>query len=65
MPGLQDCTPDLRRGVVVVCRWGREVVVRAAEAGCAVGGVEDWCGGLFSLFWVVRVRWVVLLRWDS
>ena len=22
VPGLEDCTPDLRRGLVTVCRWG-------------------------------------------
>ena len=27
VPALEDCTPDLRRGVVTVRRWGREVVV--------------------------------------
>ena len=29
---LEDCNPDLRRGVVTVCRWGGEVVVWGAEA---------------------------------
>ena len=27
VPALGDCTPDLWRGGVTVCRWGREVVV--------------------------------------
>ena len=63
VPALEDCTPDLRRGVVTVCRWGREVVIWDAEAGGAEGGVAGWCGGLFPLLWVVRVRWVVPLRW--
>ena len=58
---LEDCTPDLRRGVVAVCRWGREVVVWGAEAGSVKGGVAGWCGDLFPSFWVVRVRWVVPL----
>ena len=44
---LEDCTPDLRRGLVTVCRWGGEVVVWGAEAGGAEGGVAGWCGGLF------------------
>ena len=60
VPALEDCTPDLRRGVVTVCRWGREVVVWDAEAGGAEDGVAGWCGGLFPLLRVVRVRWVVL-----
>ena len=55
VPALEDCTPNLRRGVVTVCRWGREVVVW--------GGVAGWCRGLFQLLRVVRVRWVVLLGW--
>ena len=63
VPALEDRTPDLRRGVVTVCRWGREIVVWAAEAGGAEGGVAGRCGGLFLLLQVVRVRWVVLLRW--
>ena len=63
VPQLEDCTPDLRRGVVTVCRWGREVVVSGAEAIGAERGVAGWCGGLFPLLRVVRVRWVVLLRW--
>ena len=64
VPALQDCTQDLRRGVVTVCRWGREVVVWGAEAGGAEGGVAGWCVGLLPLLRVVRVRWVVPLRWD-
>ena len=63
VPALEDCAPDLRRGVVSVCRWGREVVVWGAEAGSAEGGVAGWCGGLFPLLRVVRVRGVVPLRW--
>ena len=59
---LEDCNPDLRRGVVTVCRWGGEVVVRGAEAGGAEGGVAVGRGGLFPLLRVVRVRWVVRLR---
>ena len=62
---LEDCTPDLRGGVVTVCRWGREVVVWGAGAGGAEGGVAGWCGGLFPLLRVIRVRWVVLFRWGS
>ena len=62
---LKDCAPDLRRRVVAVCRWGREVVVWGAEASGAEGGVAGWCGGLFPLFRVVWVCWVVLLRWGS
>ena len=63
VPALEDCNPDLRRGVVTVCRWGEEVIVWGAEAGGAEGGVPGWCGGLFPLLRAVRVRWVVLLRW--
>ena len=63
VPALKDCTPDLRRGVVTVCWWGREVVVWGVEAGGAEGGVAGWCGGLFPLLRAVRVRWVVLLSW--
>ena len=62
---LEDRTPDLPRGVVTVCRWGREVVVWGAEAGGAEGGVAGWCGGLFPLLRVVWVRRLVLLRWGS
>ena len=65
VPALEDCTPDLRQGVVTVCRWGREVVVWSAEAGGAEGGVAGWCDGLFPLLWVVRVPWLVLHRWGS
>ena len=60
---LEDCTPDLRRRVVSVCMWGREVVVWGAEAGGAEGVVAGWCGGLLPLLRVVGVRWVVHLRW--
>ena len=48
---LEDCKPDLGRGVVSVCRWGRGVVVWGAEAGA------------FPLLRVVGVCWVVPLRW--
>ena len=50
VPALEDCTPDLRRGAVAVCRWGGKVVVGRAEAGGAEGGVAGWCCGLFPLF---------------
>ena len=63
VPALEDCNPDLRRGVVTVCRWGGEVVVWGAEAGSAEGGVAGCCSGLFPLLRAVRVRWVVLLCW--
>ena len=63
VPALEDCTPDLWRGVVTVCRWGGEVVVWGAEAGGAEGGVAGWCSGLFPLLRAVRVCLVVLLRW--
>ena len=36
---LEDCNPDLRPGLVTVCRWRGEVVVWGAEAGGAEGGV--------------------------
>ena len=36
---LEDCNPDLRRGLVTVCRWEGAVVVWGAEAGGAEGGV--------------------------
>ena len=66
VPALEDPTPDLRRGVVAVCRWGGGgVVVGAAEAGGAEGVVAVWCGGLFPLLRMVQVRRVVLLRWHS
>ena len=65
LPALEDCTRDLCRGVVAVCRRGREVVVWGAEAGGTEGVVAGWCSGLFPLFRVVRVCWVVLLRWGS
>ena len=63
LAALEDCNPDVRRGVVTVCRWGGEVVVRGAEAGGAEGGVAVGRGGLFPLLRAVRVRWVVRLRW--
>ena len=63
VPALEDCNPELRRGVVTVCRWGGGVVVWGAEAGGAEGGVAGLCGGLFPLLRAVWVRWVVLLRW--
>ena len=63
VPALKDRTPDLRRRLVTVCRWGGGVVVWCAEAGGAEGGVAGWCGGLFRLLRAVLVRWVVPLRW--
>ena len=52
--------------MVAVCRWGGgEVVLGGAEDGSAEGGVAGWGGRLFALFWVVRVCWVVPLRWGS
>ena len=65
VPALEDCNLDERRGMVAVCRWGRKVVVWGAAAGSAEGGAAGWCGGLFPLFRVVRVHWVVVLRWSS
>ena len=65
VPALEDCTSDLRRGVVAVCRWGREVVVWGAEPGGAEGGVAGWCGSLFPWFRLIRICWVVLLRFGS
>ena len=57
---LEDCNPDLRRGVVTVCRWGGEVVVRGAEAGGAEGGVAVGRGGLFPLLgWFGSAGWSV------
>ena len=43
MPALENCTPDFRRGVVAVCRWGGAVFIGGAEAGGAKGGVASWC----------------------
>ena len=63
MSALEDSTPDLRQGVITVCRWEREVVVWGVEAGGVEGGVAGWCGGLFPLLRAVRVCWVVLPRW--
>ena len=65
VPALADSTPDLRRGVVAVFRWGREVVVWGAEADGSEGGAAGWCSGLFPLFGVIWVRLVVVLRWGS
>ena len=65
VPPLEDCTPDLRRGVIAVCRYGGEVVVGGAEGGGAEGGVAGWCVGLFPLFRTARVCPVILLRWGS
>ena len=53
---LEDCNPDLRWGLVTVCRGGGKVVVWGAEAGGAEGGVAGWCAGLFPLLRAVRVR---------
>ena len=62
VPALEDCTPDLQRGVVAVCRWGRGgFLVGGTEVGGAEGGVAGGCGGTFPLFWVVLVCWVVPL----
>ena len=60
---LEDCNPDLLRGVVTVCRWRGEVVVWGAEAGGSEDGVAAWCSGLFPLLRAVRVCWVVRFRW--
>ena len=67
VPVFEDCKPDLRRGVVAVCRVGAGggVVVGGAEAGGAEGSVAGWCGGLFSLFPMARICRVILLRWGS
>ena len=65
VPALEDCTPDLRRGLVAISRWGGKVVVGGAEVGGAEAGVAVGCGGLFPLFWVVRVGRLVLLRWGA
>ena len=65
VPALEDCTPDLRWGVVTVCRWGREVVVGDAEAGGAEGGVAVWWVGLCPLFRMVEVCRVIVPRWGS
>ena len=51
--------------MVTVCRCRRLVIVWGVEAGGAEGGGAGWCGGLFPFFRVVRVCWVVLLRWGS
>ena len=65
VPAHEDCTQDLRWGVVAVCRWGGEVVVGGGEAGGAERGVAGWYGGLSSLLGMVRVCLFVLLRWGS
>ena len=65
LPALEDCAPDLRRGVVGVCRRGGGVVMGVAEAGSAERGVAGWCGDLFPLFRKVWVCRVFLLRWGS
>ena len=49
---FEDCTPDLRRGPVAVCRWAGGVIGGGAknggaELGGAEGGVALGCGGLF------------------
>ena len=38
VPTFEDCTPDLRREPVSVCRWGRDVIVGGVETGGAGGG---------------------------
>ena len=54
VPALEVCKPDLRRGVVAVCRCRREVVVWGAEARGAgvvsrVGAVaRSHCSGWFG-----------------
>ena len=63
VPALEDCNPDLRPGVVTVCRWGGKVGVWGAEASSAEGGVAGWCGGLFPPLQAVWVCCVVLFRW--
>ena len=48
VPALEDCNPDLRRGVVNVCRWGGEVVVWGGEVvvwGAEAGGAEGRVAG--------------------
>ena len=50
VPALEDSTPDLRQGVVAVCRWGGEVVIGGAEAGGAVACFH--CSG-----WFVSAGW--------
>ena len=65
VPALEDCTPDLQRGLVAVCRWWGKVIVGGAEAGGAEHGVAIGCGGLFPMFRLVPVCRVVLLRWGS
>ena len=37
VPALEDCTPDLLRWVLAVCRWGEEVMVGVGEAGRVEG----------------------------
>ena len=63
VPALKDCNPDLRRGLVTVCRWGGG----GRRLGCGGRRRGGRCHGLvrcrFPLLWVVRVRWLVLLRW--
>ena len=64
VPALEDCNPDLRRGVVTVCRLGGGVVVWGAEAGGAGGGVAgvgavacSHCSGRFgSAGWSFSAR---------
>ena len=62
---LEDCAPDLRGGVVAVCRREGGVVIGGAEAGSEEGDVAGWCGGLFPLFRTARVCPVVFLCWGS
>ena len=65
MPAFEDCTPDLRRGLLAVCSFREEVVIGVMEAGGAEGGVAIRCGDLLPFFGVVWVDRVVLLRWAS
>ena len=61
VPAFEDCNPDLRWGVVTVCRWGGEVVVWGAAARRAVSRVGavacSHCSGRFgSAGWSFSAR---------